>query len=263
MARSNGWLRLYNRMIDSPEILELNDSEFRFIVSMWCLASLGGEGGIIRYSIKALRRRIMPDKTEEEILEMIEHLKELDLLIEENGYFKIPRWEVHQYKYEEKEEEDFEEKKENPNKRKEYLRNYMKIYRKRKQSVNTVNTSVNNVNTPVNTSVNTVNVYASSNNLLLDTETESETEKENINNNIIPTSNDESKPCSKGRKNKKYSDKAKEEKNNGKITKYLDEYGDIQDERVKKWIEWLDGTKDLPYAVVPKFLEPYRKIKST
>jgi hypothetical protein len=228
--KSAGWFRFYNRMIDSPQILELSDSEFRLIVSLWCLASM--EGGTIHYSIKALRRRIMPDKDEEELKEMINHLKELDLLIEEEGYFRIPRWEIHQYEYrheEEKEEEEEEVKKD----RKEYYKEYMRKYRNKKsvnssvntvnnsvntsvKSVNTnVNTPVNTVNTPVNTSVNTVNIPVNipvnnshSNNILLEKDTELDkeldTEKENINNNIILTSYDE-QSCKKRKKSTKRS----------------------------------------------------------
>jgi len=334
MARSNGWLRLYNRMIDSPEILELNDSEFRLIVSMWCLASLGGEGGIIRYSIKALRRRIMPDKTEEEILEMIEHLKELDLLIEEDGYFRIPRWEIHQYSYEEKEG--------NEETKKDYMRAYMREYRRRKKDVKLVESNVKvNVNpVKVNSKTNKVNckvnskINACSNNIL-DLDKDKELDKENINNNIH-TSYDEQ--GSKKKSTKKYSDNAKvfldlfrnyrenilkipitkkdwhlktlaigekllKKYSLEEISKAIRDLGEKKDykiiepyhfedflpkwkaekvmkeeengkdsgnyehdpeyERVKKYLPWLEGTEDIPVAVVPEFLQKYRKVKST
>jgi len=220
--KSASWFRFYNRMIDSPQILELSDSEFRLIVSLWCLASM--EGGTIHYSIKALRRRIMPDKDEEELKEMINHLKELDLLIEEEGYFRIPRWEIHQYEYKHEEEEE-EEAKEVKKNRKEYIKEYMRKYRNKKNvnssvnkkslrvniPVNTVNNSVNSVNTPVNNSVNNESLRVNnshSNNILLDTDTELDkeldTEKENINNNIILTSYDE-QSCKKRKKSTKRS----------------------------------------------------------
>jgi len=196
-------------MIDSPQILELSDSEFRLIVSLWCLASM--ERGTIHYSIKALRRRIMPDKDEEELKEMINHLKELDLLVEEEGYFRIPRWEIHQYEYKHEEEEEDEEEQSKKD-RKEYIKEYMRKYRNKKSvnsPVNTVNNSVNKkslrVNSPVNNESLRVNNPVNnkslrvnnshSNNILLDKDTELDKEldieKENINNNIILTSYDE------------------------------------------------------------------------
>ena len=209
--KSTSWFRFYNRMIDSPQILELSDSEFRLIVSLWCLASM--EGGTIHYSIKALRRRIMPDKDEEELKEMINHLKELDLLIEEEGYFRIPRWEIHQYEYRHEEEEEDKEEQFKKD-RKEYIKEYMRKYRERKSvniPVNSVNNSVNSVNTPVNNSVNNESLRVNnshSNNILLDTDTELDkeldTEKENINNNIILTSYDE-QSCKKRKKSTKRS----------------------------------------------------------
>jgi len=232
MGKNNSWFRFYNRMIDSPQILELSDSEFRLIVSLWCLASM--EGGIIKHSIKALRRRIMPDKEENELINMINHLKELDLLIEDGGYFRIPRWEIHQYEYRHDEENEENPEDQFKKDRKEYIKKYMREYRRRKSvniPVNTVNNSVNKnclrvnstvnnkslrVNTPVN-SVNTpVNINVNnphSNNILLDKDTELDkeldTEKENINNNIIHTSNDEqSSPKSKKSTKRSYSENA-------------------------------------------------------
>jgi len=222
MPKNNSWFRFYNRMIDSPQILELSDSEFRLIVSLWCLASM--ERGTIHYSIKALRRRIMPDKDEEELKEMINHLKELDLLVEEEGYFRIPRWEIHQYEYKHEEEEEDEEEQSKKD-RKEYIKEYMRKYRNKKSvnsPVNTVNNSVNKkslrVNSPVNNESLRVNNPVNnkslrvnnshSNNILLDKDTELDKEldieKENINNNIILTSYDE-QSCKKRKKSSKKS----------------------------------------------------------
>lgn len=99
MARNKGWFRLYNRMIDSPQVLELDDSEFRLLISIWCLVSEAGQDGKLLYSIQAIRRRVMPDKSVEEIQQMIEHLKQLDLLSGEDGNYEIPRWGIHQYEY--------------------------------------------------------------------------------------------------------------------------------------------------------------------
>jgi len=99
MPRNKGWFRLYNRMIDSPQVLELNDSEFRLLISIWCLVSESDQGGKLPYSAQALRRRVMPDKSLEEIQQMLEHLIQLDLLSGEDGHYEVPRWEIHQYEY--------------------------------------------------------------------------------------------------------------------------------------------------------------------
>jgi len=102
MARNKGWFRLYNRMIDSPQVLELDDSEFRLLVSIWCLVAEADQDGRLLYSIQAIRRRVMPDKSLEEIQQMLEHLKQLDLLSGEEGGYEIPRWDIHQYEFKSK-----------------------------------------------------------------------------------------------------------------------------------------------------------------
>jgi hypothetical protein len=89
-------------MIDSPQILELNDAEFRLIVSIWCLCNDGEELGKCLYTVKSLRRRIAPNRTENDIKKMIDHLKSLDLIRGEDGDFEIPRWKELQYQYESK-----------------------------------------------------------------------------------------------------------------------------------------------------------------
>lgn len=99
MPKNKGWFRLYDRMIDSPQILEINDSEFRLIVSLWCLSSAEGCNGKLSYTNSALRRRILPDHSLDEITSMITHLIELDLLFGTENNYMIPRWELHQYEY--------------------------------------------------------------------------------------------------------------------------------------------------------------------
>lgn len=99
MPRNKGWFRLYDRMIDSPQVLELNDSEFRLLVSLWCLCSAEGGNGTVSYTAAAIRRRVMPDHSLEDVKAMIEHLKQLDLLAGEDRKYTIPRWEKHQYEY--------------------------------------------------------------------------------------------------------------------------------------------------------------------
>jgi hypothetical protein len=86
-------------MIDSPEVLELDDSEFRLLVSIWCLAKVEDDGGHVGYTRATLRRRVMPFRTEEEFSGMVDHLITLDLLQEADGKFLVPRWEIHQYEY--------------------------------------------------------------------------------------------------------------------------------------------------------------------
>jgi len=99
MPKNKGWFRIYDRMIDSPQVLELNDSEFRLLVSLWCLASSENNNGLISHSEAAIRRRLLPEKPLEEIRQMLDHLKELDLLAGDKGAYRIQRWNVHQYEY--------------------------------------------------------------------------------------------------------------------------------------------------------------------
>jgi len=99
MPRNKGWFRLYDRMIDSPQVLELSDSEFRLLISLWCLCSAEGGNGTISYTAVTIRRRTMPDHSLDEINAMLEHLKQLDLLTGEDGKYQIPHWEEHQYEY--------------------------------------------------------------------------------------------------------------------------------------------------------------------
>jgi hypothetical protein len=95
------WIRLYCRMIDSPEVLELEDSEFRLLVGLWCLAGSADEPGIVRYTLRGLQRRLMPHHDEPSVARMLERLVELDLLrpLADGPGYAIPRWEQHQYSY--------------------------------------------------------------------------------------------------------------------------------------------------------------------
>jgi len=106
MPKNKGWFRLYDRMIDSPQVLELDDSEFRLLISLWCLASAENDHGKIKFNSKTIFLRVVLDKNFKktnknfkEIEKFLKHLIELDLLSsDENGYF-IPRWDIHQYGY--------------------------------------------------------------------------------------------------------------------------------------------------------------------
>lgn len=93
--RNRNWFRLYARLIDSPEILELDDREFRVLISFWCLASQSEIPGTLNYSVQALEKRLGISG----LGEIIDHLKALDLLEGEERDFRIPRWEKHQYEY--------------------------------------------------------------------------------------------------------------------------------------------------------------------
>jgi len=95
------WIRLYCRMVDSPDILELEDSEFRLLVGLWCLAGSSDEPGVVRYTLRGLQRRLMPHHDEQSVARMLERLVELDLLrpLADGPGYAIPRWEQHQYIY--------------------------------------------------------------------------------------------------------------------------------------------------------------------
>lgn len=100
MPRNKGWFRLYDRMIDSPEILELDDTEFRLLVSLWSLASASGQDGSLPgFRPASIQRRVMPHCTPETIEIMIAHFTALGLVEGDAGAYRICRWEQHQYEY--------------------------------------------------------------------------------------------------------------------------------------------------------------------
>lgn len=100
MPRNKGWFRVYDRMIDSPQILELNDTEFRLLVSLWSLASAAGqEGDLPDYRSTTIQRRVLPSESVETIRDMLQHLKDLGLVEGEEGAYRIVRWNDHQYDY--------------------------------------------------------------------------------------------------------------------------------------------------------------------
>jgi len=96
-----GWFRFYDRMIDSPQVLELNDTEFRLLVSMWCLASAAETRGVLPFSPRALQRRVLPDRSGEDIAQMLAHLTDLALIapLSNGAGYTIMHWEEHQYEY--------------------------------------------------------------------------------------------------------------------------------------------------------------------
>lgn len=98
MPKNRGWFRVYDRMIDSPEILELTDTQFRIIVSMWALASSGGEeNGIIEYKNGALWRRVAPQVPKEDFIKIIDTLVAIGLLVGVDGHYMPNNWAKHQY----------------------------------------------------------------------------------------------------------------------------------------------------------------------
>lgn len=100
MPRNKGWFRVYDRMLDSPDILELNDSEFRVVVSLWCLASQGGsEDGAIGYRNGALWRRVAPQMPKDAFEGILDRLMEIGLILGEDGAYRIKDWARHQYLY--------------------------------------------------------------------------------------------------------------------------------------------------------------------
>lgn len=103
MPRNKGWFRVYDRMLDSPDILELNDSEFRVVVSLWCLASQGGsEDGQIAYKNGALWRRVAPQIPKEDFENILTRLQEVGLLLGKDGEYFVKEWARHQYLYDSK-----------------------------------------------------------------------------------------------------------------------------------------------------------------
>jgi hypothetical protein len=87
-------------MIDSPQVLDLSDAEFRLLVSLWCLASAAETRGTLPYNARTLQRRALPDHTVAEVEQMLCHLIELDLLAQEEAEgqgYRVVRWDEHQY----------------------------------------------------------------------------------------------------------------------------------------------------------------------
>jgi len=48
VASHLGWFKFWTRAIHDPKIVELDNAEFRFLVTLWCLASESTERGVIR-----------------------------------------------------------------------------------------------------------------------------------------------------------------------------------------------------------------------
>ncbi len=103
MPKNKGWFRVYDRVIDSPEILELSDTEFRIIVSLWSLASAGGqEDGEIQYKRGVLWRRVAPQMSKDDFLTALDNLAKVGLLIDAEGFYKPKDWVRHQYTFDSK-----------------------------------------------------------------------------------------------------------------------------------------------------------------
>lgn len=103
MPRNKGWFRVYDRMMDSPDILELSDTEFRVVISLWCLASQGGtEDGKITYRNGALWRRVAPQIPREDFEAILTRLQEVGLILGRDGEYFVKDWARHQYLYDSK-----------------------------------------------------------------------------------------------------------------------------------------------------------------
>lgn len=95
MAHSKTWFRFYNRMPDSPQILELDDAEFRLLIRLWCLASEADDGGVIPYTIKALSKLF--GLSSDSLRTLFRHFSDISLICERDGSFVVQNWDKHQY----------------------------------------------------------------------------------------------------------------------------------------------------------------------
>lgn len=96
MPRNKGWHRVYDRHIDSAQIMDLTDSQYRVLMGMWCIAS--GSDGEIPFSLRQLRRRLFRDENDAEFLEILVDLERKDLIeIESEFKIRVSRWHEHQY----------------------------------------------------------------------------------------------------------------------------------------------------------------------
>ena len=99
MPRNQGWFRVYDRNIDSPQMLELSLAERGLLMGLWSLASSAPEG-YITYTARQLRRRLFIEEwTESEVQQAIDKLVEIDLMQRTDSGLKPSRWDQHQHNY--------------------------------------------------------------------------------------------------------------------------------------------------------------------
>jgi len=98
VPKNKGWFRVYDRMIDSADILELSDNEFRVLLSLWALASSGGdENGLVKYRNGSLRKRICPTTSQVKFDKTMAKLIESALIIQNDEGIYPKDWTRHQY----------------------------------------------------------------------------------------------------------------------------------------------------------------------
>ena len=96
MPRNRGWFRVYDRAIDSPQVLDLTFAERGLLFSIWCLASAGN--GVIPYSPAQLRRRLCADEWSlQEFVQVLSRFELAELLEECEDGFTPVHWAQHQY----------------------------------------------------------------------------------------------------------------------------------------------------------------------
>jgi hypothetical protein len=96
MPLNRGWFRVYDRHLESPQIIELNLAERGLLMGIWTLAS--ASDGVIHLSARLLRRRLFIEEwTEHQVQEALDKLKALDLLEDVEGGFAPSRWIEHQF----------------------------------------------------------------------------------------------------------------------------------------------------------------------
>jgi|GEM_PF-2728622 len=225
MPKNKNWFRVYDRMIYSPQVIELSDSEFRLLVSLWCLASSHGDvEGAIPYTITALKRLIMPYKKEEEIKAMLNKLISLDLLYIDEEVLKVSRWKTHQYDYESK----------NP----EYVREYKRKYRERKkQENNNDNEDVRNLSEECPKDVRSVSEECPK---VEKKRIEKKSKEKNIKENIFINNSSENKNFNLL---------------GGDYGTTKREFSENSSNREDREFErWLEGTEDIPVCYIPEIL---------
>jgi len=229
MPKNKNWFRVYDRMIYSPQIIELSDSEFRLLVSLWCLASSHGDvEGSIPYSIPALKRLTMPDKKEEEIETMLNKLIDLDLLYIEEGVLKVSRWKIHQYEYESR----------TPEYQKEYMRKYRE---KKKQENNNNDKDVRSLSEECKKDVRNRKSYTVRSCKKVEKKRiEKKSKEKNIKENIF---------INNSSKNKNFNLLGGE---NGTSNREFEE-NSLNGEN-REFERWLEGTEDIPVCYIPEIL---------
>ena len=90
------WLRLYYEILDDTKVSKMSDKEFRIWILLMCYASEVGNDGQIPSDGVQISWRIREKL--DEVVSALNKLKELDILVKNNGNLQFKNWQKRQYK---------------------------------------------------------------------------------------------------------------------------------------------------------------------